>query len=298
LIYDFANQVYFATSNNRVKYKFASDGQILEERDRNNNTLTYVYNGNLLIKIVDASGREAKLYFNGGRLERIEDHNYHDSQFHNVGGKVTYTYEGNLLKSVSFYTGNNLLNTTTFGYTNNRLTSVTDANNNISTIVYELQGRVTDLYDAESKRTKIAYIKTGVIGQTQVTIPKGFDSGVNPLKFTIDFYFFGNPIVKSGVVYAEISPPVKDQNQVERRSTTYYDHNDDYLTHAIVDSNNNVEAYAYDDISGNLFYSYDRNGIFTRNTYSQGTYDSGNWLLFDSYDGRGTQTVYYYDERG
>lgn len=297
LKYNGGNSTYTVTTNNKNTLTFNSTGQITEERDRNGNTLAYNYSGGKLVNITNSAGKQVTFTYDGstGKLIEIDDPNANDQVYSSYGGRVTYTYDGDDLKTLSFYTGSTLIGTTTFNYTNHRLISVVDARTNTTSFTYN-NNKVTDIYDAENKRTGIEYTSAGL---TKVTSAKGYDQGANPADFTTDYYYRTNAYYQPGLVYKEVTPPLKnDQNQTVR-NTYLYDYNDDYFLHATTDPAGNTDASAYDDISGLLFYQFNENkGLTLKNTYSPSNYDSGNWLLADTYSGNGTQTSFTYDNNG
>lgn len=297
LKYNSGNSTYTVTTNSKNTLTFNSSGQITEERDRNNNVLTYNYSGGKLANITNSAGKQVTFTYDGssGKLIEVNDPNANDQSYSSYGGRVTYTYDGDDLKTVSFYTGTSLIGTTTFNYTNHRLTSVVDARTNTTSFTYN-GSKVTDIYDAENKRTGIEYTSPGL---TKVTSAKGYEQGANLADFTTDYYYRTNAYYQPGLVYKEVTPPLKnDQNQTVR-NTYQYDYNDDYFLQATTDPAGNTDASAYDDISGLLFYQFNENkGLTLKNTYSPSNYDSGNWLLVDTYSGNGTQTSFTYDSNG
>ncbi len=297
LRYDPGTGRYIAKSNNRVAYLFDGSGRILEERDRNDNTLTYSYESDRLAAITDSSGRQVKLNYNiYGQLINITDHNTNDPAFASTAGKVTYSYTSGKLGVVSFYTGAALTGRLTFSYTGSRLDSILDGLSNKTQFLYDNSNRVTTVIDGVGKQTKLVYPSKGL---TQVISEKGNAAGANAADFTTDYFYQANPYFQPGLIYREVSPPLKnDQGQLVRQ-TTEYDYNDDFFLQGITDSKGLVDASAYDDISGLLTWQFDKLKIVTlKNSYSSSSYDNGDWRLIDSYNGNGVQTMFYYDDRG
>lgn len=301
LKFDPSTDRYSAKTSGQISILFDADGKILEERDRNNNTLTYSYDADRkLVAIVDASGRSVKLYYNlvSGRLERIEDHNFNDPSFGSVGAKILYTYANGDLIKITYYTGTSISKTVNFSYSNHLLTAATDYRGYTSAFrfSYDSSNRVIKITDPLGKITSLKYLNNS---QTQVISPKGNETGANASDFTTDYFFRANPYFQYGLVYREIGPPTKDDKGVVSRKTIEYDYNDDYKLTAMTDPTGAVEANGYDTISGMLLYQWSKlKYLSLKNSYNYSTYDNPSWRLVDSFDANGTQTTFYYDARG
>ncbi len=297
LKYDPAQQRYSAITNKQVHITFDSAGRLLEERDRNGNYLSYQYSDDRLIAITDPAGHQVKLSYNTlGQLISVTDFNANDPTYASAGGKTMYGYAANgNLKNVSFYSGTARLATYAFTYTDQRLISVTDGMAGVTRFGY-LGERVASITNAAGKITTINYQNPGL---TSVVSEKGNESGANPADYTTDYVYQTNPYFQTGLVYREVSPPLKNDKGETVRNTTEYDYNDDYLVQGTTDTSGSVEGNAYDDISGLLVWQTNRMKTVTlKNSYSNSSYDTGSWRLVDSYDGNGAQTTYYYDSRG
>lgn len=297
-----ANQ-FVAISNANIKHTFDSTGKIIKEVDRNSNSLNYEYTGNLLdaIRNNDSSLKVKLFYDNNDRLSSIEDLNFQDPIYHSSGQKITYTYESGDLKTVSRYSGDTLVGSTTYNYLTHQLISVLDAKNQLTQFTTE-GGKVSAIIDALDKKTSIIY--DGMInsqtGTTRVISPKGNEVGADKNLFTSKYYYHATPNFHFGIVYKEDSPPTKtDANPTPTILTTQYDHNDDYAITAVTDSTGAVEASAYDDVSGLLVYQFTKQKYLAiKNSYNVGNYETGDWRLLDSYNANGVQTVYSYDSKG
>lgn len=303
LKFDGGNSQFIATSNANIKYTFDLNGKIIKEVDRNGNSLNYGYSGELLTTIGNNdSDLKVKLsYDNNHRLKEVVDLNYQDESFHSYGQKITYTYESGDLKTVSRYSGDVIVGTTTYNYQNHQLISVLDAKSQLTQFTVE-SGKVTAIIDALDKKTSIVY--DGMInsqtGTTRVVSPKGNETGADKNLFTTKYYYHATPNFHFGIVYKEDSPPTKtDANPTPTILTTQYDHNDDYAITSVTDSTGAVEASAYDDISGLLVYQFTKQKYLAiKNSYNVGNYETGDWRLLDSYNANGVQTVYNYDQKG
>ncbi len=299
LKYDSGADHYIAKSSSNMTYTFDGSGKILEEKDKNANKVTYQYTSGKLTGVVGNSGKTVSLaYDSNGMLASVKDYNDGDSQYSGNGGIVSYLYDNGDLKTLKFQQEgqSNPFATLTFNYTNHRLDSIVDALNNTTSFTYDGSKRVTDIYDAENKHTKIDYTSAGL---TKVTTPKYFVDGGDQEKYMTDYYYRTNPYYQTGLVYRQISPKLTNNQNQTVRNITEYDYNDDYQLHATTDPIGAVDASAYDDVSGFLFYQYDENHTLTlEKSYTLSNYDQGDWRLVDSYDGNGTQTSYQYDTNG
>jgi len=298
LKYDSQTSKYIAKTNNKNTLRFDSAGKILEEEDRNGNKVTYQYTSGRLSRVTGQSGKYVELSYDGnGKLQSIKDYNATDSNY--TGGEVIYTYDNGDLKTITQRVEddpNSVLSTVTFNYTNHKLTSVIDGRTNTTSFTYDGSNRVTDVYDAENKRTKIVFDSPGL---TKVVSAKGFDTGNQESDYTTDYSYRTNPYYQTGLVYKEITPPLKNNQDQTVRNTIQYDYNDDFQLQATTDAAGKVDASAYDDISGLLFYQFNENNDMTlKNVYSQSNYDNGDWRLISSFNGNATQTIYTYDANG
>ena len=303
LKYDSASHLFKGISSNKVTYTFDESGKIVSEADRNGNTLSYEYTGNQLVAIRNnGSARAVKLYYDGNdRLQRIEDLNYQDPQYKSSGQKITYTYDNGDLKTVSKYSGDTLIGTTTFNYVNHQLSSALDAKNNLTSIT-TVNGKVTEIIDALTKKTTISYEApiNSQTGLTKVVSAKGNEAGANPLDFTSSYYFSINPFFHYGLVTKEVSVPLKtDTNPTPTAQTTEYDYNDDFKLTSTVDPTGAYDGSSYDDVSGLMVYQMDKQRVpALKNTYNFADYNTGDWRMIDSYNGNGVQTTFYYDTKG
>jgi len=300
LKYDPVSDHFIAKSSSAMTYTFASDGKILEEKDRNNNKTTYQYSSGKLVSLTGNSGRKVDISYDGSdKLAKVEDYNSDDPSFEGVNdGFTSFVYQNGDLKTFKYQKVGQFeaVAAITFNYTNHRLDSIIDARGNTTAFTYDGSNRVTDIYDAESKHTKIEYLSSGL---TRVTSPKYFSEGGDVDKFITDYYYRTNPYFQTGLVFREVSPKLKNNQNQEVRNASEFDYNDDFLLHATTDQVGAVDASAYDDVSGLLFYQYDENHILAlKNYYSPSNYDSGDWRLVANLNGNGSQTLFNYDANG
>jgi RHS repeat-associated protein len=127
--YDFivinADDTYTLHKKHGTKLDFDTEGKLTKITDRNNNNVSFTYNGSdQLTKITDDLGREIDLYYNGsGQLADVNDF---------AGRNWSYSYDAN--DDLTSVTGPNTPEwpsglTTTYTYdVNHNMTSVTDAN--------------------------------------------------------------------------------------------------------------------------------------------------------------------------
>ena len=109
-----------------------TNGDLLNEADRNGNTTTYTYNAsNEATTISDAEGRAVTISYNGAKqITQIKD---------STGRLVKYGYGGSCAPSASY------------------LTSFTDANNQVTSYCYDSYGQVYEILDPRGLQTYLHY---------------------------------------------------------------------------------------------------------------------------------------------
>jgi len=182
-----------------------------------------------------------------------------------LGNVTTNTYDshGNLTGISSSAPGVGTMSTTTFGYdTKGELTTITDPLNHVTTIAYNSVGLISSITDAQSNVTSYGYDSRG--NRTSIT---------DALNHTTTFsYDTGNRLTQ--ITYPDSTTTsfaydsrgrrtsVTDQNG---KTTSYtYDDADRLLT--VTDAANNVTTYGYD-TENNLTSITDANGHATYFTY-------------------------------
>ncbi len=139
---------YKITRPDQSVVRFSSTGRLLSRSDSVGRTVSLSYNNGALSSITDTAGRSYSLQTDvQGRVTKITDTNTPAQR------TVVYTYTGSLLTDVK-----DLLNNVThYGYTSDRLTSISHQDNNGGTGTvtqvenrYDAQGRVTwqDAWDS------------------------------------------------------------------------------------------------------------------------------------------------------
>jgi RHS repeat-associated protein len=229
---------YTFTLPNQDSYLFNSSGELESETDEYGNTTSLTYTDDELTKITDAGGRWIELSYNDdGTVSGAED---------SAGRTVSYSYTDGDLMSVTTVTGG----TWAFGYDDsNRMTSMTDPDQNETTNMYDDDNRVTEQTQPGDREWTWSYPYPD---ETVVTDPK--DN-------VTDEYFNGD---------YEPTGIVEGVGSDEPATTTYtYDDNLDPAT--ITDPNSNTTTYSYD-ASGNKLSETDPLGRTTAWTY----YDDNN----------------------
>jgi RHS repeat-associated protein len=158
-----AKTFYVFTLPTQEKLKFNSEGQLVEEKDRNGNALTFTYESGKLKAVKDAAGRELKLTYTGSQVTQVEDP---------MGHKVAYAYESENLVSVTLpgeesprwkfkYDGSH------------QLTEMTDGRGGVTKTEYDASHRVKTQTDPMERVTKWEYGESGGKKTTMITMPNG-----------------------------------------------------------------------------------------------------------------------------
>ena len=128
---------YVFTTTTAVEYTFDSEGKLTSITDRNGNVTTLTYDANdYLEEVEDPGGRSLTLSVDGnGRITEVEDP---------LGRTVGFDYTGTDLTEVTDVKAG----ITTYAYSQHRMTSLTDANDNAQVEnVYDAAGRVVEQSD-------------------------------------------------------------------------------------------------------------------------------------------------------
>jgi len=259
-------------------YNFDASGKLASIVDRNGNTITPGYTGDLLTSVTGPAGRVLLFTYNAdGRLTQAQDP---------AGRTIAFSYDGDgNLSTVTDVMGFN----TTYTYdADHRLLTATDANGHVFvTNVYDSAGRVIEQYDALGNKTTFAYDE--VNHKTLVTDPRGntttyqYDdryrllSEKDPLNFTISYTY-------------------DDQNNRtsvtdKQGNTTYYAYDERGNTTVITDTMGYTTTMTYD-AQNNLTSVTDARGYTTNYTYD------ANGNLISVTDPLGNTTTFAYDGFG
>jgi RHS repeat-associated protein len=289
---------YRLTRRDQVKYHFAIDGRLLDESDRNGNTLTFGYTGTLLTTITDTVGRSIGLTYDGS--QRLIGVSAPPSR------TVAYAYDASgRLATFTDLTGQVWL----YSYdAAGRLTTVTDPNNQAVTTHYGLDGRVDTQTNALNQTSTFAWdpqtqtsTYTDARGGTWIDVyvgnvllsstdplghatSYGYDSGLN-LRTVTDPR--GNTTTFTHDARGNLATRGAPQPLVYRETWTYTALND-VATHT--DGRNNTTSYSYD-AAGNLITTTAPLSVVTH----FGRDPAGTGLLASVTDPRGKTTSYTYD---
>jgi len=279
------------------------EGKLMSRTDRFGNTLSYEY---------DSSGRITALVNGDRRLEiKYNSNDFISEMIDPMGNKVSFTYSGNKLVSVSHVDGM----VSAYGYTNNKLTSITEkgftsefiySGDKISTAIVDDEVVFTYSYGAE-------------------TVVKDINGGTEKFKYSDDHLVLYTD--RLGDVYTYV---YSDDNLVEETSkagTVYYEYEDDLLikktdifsretTYAYEDdllitetNEKGTTSYVYEnrqlkskeDELGTESFTYNTMGLVSSVTNKAGDttsfeYDSYGYLTSKDFAGR--MTSYIYDSLG
>ncbi|MGB8343537.1 MAG: RHS repeat-associated core domain-containing protein [Ktedonobacteraceae bacterium] len=298
---------------------FNSNGYEIFDEDRNSNQITFTYNSsNQLTTITDTQGRLTTLaYDSAGHVKTITDP---------IGRTVQYSYDtiGNLL-TITNMAGN----VYTFGYSSGALTSITEPDNQKTTLGYQTGNMITGLTDATSATTGFAYYNSDADQCTNVN-NSGLPCTVvtvtpNTTAETTTYLYSGSEVqfVKDANGNMESTTYTPDANVATYtdpllNQTVYnYDASSNNLMSA-TDANGATTSFDYDNSNpyqpnketnpqgDTLSFGYDSNGNLTSVTDSTNggtgtsvsyTYNS-NGTLATSTDGDGNTTSYSYDSFG
>jgi RHS repeat-associated protein len=157
--------------------KFDNEGKIILIEDRRGNKWNFIYEGNLLVKIVDPVGRNIEFKYSDGKLKLIRDP---------IGNEWEFSYdESGRFASIKDPLGG----TTHYIYDNmNRMIEKKDALGVPLRIVYDEKGRVAKSIDMKGHELSIAYSGNTVIltSRRGITQRIEVDSNLNVIKLQSD----------------------------------------------------------------------------------------------------------------
>jgi len=280
-------------------YNFNASGKLASVVDRNGNTTTLGYTGDLLTSVTEPAGRVLLLTYNADdRLIQVQD---------SSGRTIGFSYDGDgNLSTVTDAVGFD----TTYTYdADHRLLTATDANGHVFvTNVYDGAGRVVEQYDAQGNQTTFAYDE--VNHKTLVTDPRGhtttyqYDdqyrllSEKDPLNFTVS-YTYDDQNNRTSVTDKKDNTTTYAYD--ERGNTTVITDTLGYTTTMTYDAQNNLTS-ATDARSHTANYVYDANGNLTSTTdpldnTTTFTYDGFGQMTLTT-DANGNTMQYQYDTYG
>ena len=230
--------------------------------DKNNNLVTLNYTGNDLTSLTDAAGRVVTFSWSGNKLTEI------NANFSGVTKKIQYVYDlAGTLISVTDPLGKS----TSYTYIRGKLMgTLTDANGNVTNILYSSSSAVIKFVSCESEKN-ISYNSAEL---------KTYAMDINNDKTFVTTYAYnnaGNLINKAGNCCG---------------FNTSYSYDEDNNINQVKDANGHLSTYSYDK-KGNLLSETDplaQTMVYTyENTFNKVT---------SSTDKRGNKTEYSYDNKG
>lgn len=333
-----ADGIFTLKSKDGSKYVFDLANNKVSEIDKNNNTVVYQYDtNNRLTSITDPTNRVTNLSYdsNTGKLTSVKDYASRNWNY-------SYDTNGNLVKvsdplqhSQTFaYASNHQLisvtdangNTTNLTYTGNQLTGVTDpsplsykttysydgsnnqfvetdGNRNATKYIYDTNGNVKSVIDAENNTTAYTYdanynvlTETDALGNITTYT---YDSMGNqltvtdPMNHTTTYtYDTNNNMLTRTDALGTVANYTYDANGNQiSDGTNGYTYNADGTVATEKDANGNITKYSYDS-NGNVISQTD-----ALNNQTQMTYDAVENKISET-DATGNTTTYTYDALG
>ncbi|PEM49507.1 DNRLRE domain-containing protein [Bacillus wiedmannii] len=240
------NDGYTITDKDQTVSEYNKQGRLTKVKDEHGNTLTYRYENNRLLEIINASNRKLALEYNTegflskitGPENRTVTYEYKDGQLIGVttprgkkyrygyeNGKLRYTYDPKHTEQKPYKT--------TYTYENNRFVSVTDPLGKATKLAYKPETR--EVIVTDPKQVKDVY-QHNFAGNPEKTIVDA-----DGLKLTTTYEYEGNKLIKK-------TDP-KDQGKRASESYTY-------------DSKGNVTSAT--DAIGTEKYEYNQNNDVTK----------------------------------
>ncbi|WP_303804257.1 polymorphic toxin-type HINT domain-containing protein [Ruminococcus flavefaciens] len=257
-----------------TKYTYDTRGNLIAETNSKGNARryeyddkdqlvkTYDYDGNVTTMTYDSKGNVTSVKGPDGELNKYvyNPHNLLASSVENSGAARSYTYNeaGQMLTETVEGLG-----TTTYGYTNGRITSITDPLGNKKLITYDEFGNLRTETDRDGNKTVYTY---DALGRST-----GVSNSDGTVSYTYDA--MGN---KTSVTDAKGN-----------------------VTHMYYDGNNQIIKTVDANKAATLF-EYDKEGRLLKTTYADGTtevntYDPAGKLLTNK-NANGELVKYTYDE--
>lgn len=256
--------------------------------------------GNQPVKITDSLGRKVAYSYNDkGRVESITD-------LAETAGAVTTTYTYDLTFNKVATVTDPLNHVTTLGYdSNGNATSVTDALNHQFTFGYNTKGQLTSVTDALNNTTQFVYQGGDLVQITDPlnrTVTRGFDEVGRLVRVT-------NPLGHTTrIQYNAVNRPIRITDRSGRITSTAYDPNGNVTS--VTDALGRVTSYTYnnmdrletrtDPLLKAESYAYDQNGNQTKFTDRRGKvttyrYDNLNRTIFAGFGTLGEHPTATYE---
>ncbi|HEX6456824.1 MAG TPA: RHS repeat-associated core domain-containing protein [Solirubrobacterales bacterium] len=254
---------YIFTLPTQEKLKFNSAGQLIEQKDRNGNALTFTYESGKLTKARDAAGRELWFSYSGGQVISVLDL----ASLHGF----SYSYESGNLVSVTL--PGEETPRWKFKYdATHQMTEMTDGRGGITKTAYDEKHRVKEQTDPMGRVTKFAYAESEGKKTTTITEPNA----------SITFEKFNEAGEPLEVIKAK-------GTGLERKST--YEYNSSYEVTKATDPLGHSTTYEYNS-AGDLTLKKDAEGDETKWTYNT-THD-----VLTETTPKGEKTTYKRDSHG
>lgn len=262
-----------------TSYTYTANGNLASVKEPNNQTTTYTYAANGVDVVEISNGLGTK------KLTWDDHHNL--TSYTGLDGQTTrisYTATG---KPASVT--NALDQTTSFAYSNNRLTEISRNGVSLASYGYDERGRVQS---SASDGVELQYVYDNLDHLREILYPDG---------------------KKDSLSYnSKVNPNLLTQETERSGAVTEYSHDSCRRPERMINAEGGVERYIYDK-SGNLSafhdannnkttFSYDTNGNVVAKTFADGkseryTYNTLG-LLDTVTNARGVLTRYYYNAMG
>jgi RHS repeat-associated protein len=154
---------YVFTLLTQEKLKFNSAGQLIEQKDRNGNYLTFIYEAGKLTVVRDAAGRELFFFYIGSQVAAV---------FEPMGHAIEYFYESGNLTSVKL--PGEETSRWKFKYdASHQLIEMTDGRGGITKTEYDASHRAKKQTDPMGRVLQFAYGELEGKKTTTITEPNG-----------------------------------------------------------------------------------------------------------------------------
>ncbi|EUJ41324.1 DNRLRE domain-containing protein, partial [Listeria rocourtiae] len=250
---------FLMVEQDKSEVAFNTAGQLVSEKDPNDNVLTYTYTSGKLTGITDASGRKVSLGYAGGgaQVTKITGPENRDVTFtYDAAKQLTasttprgkayrYGYTDGLLTAI--YDPKHTEATpyqTTYAYTDKKLVKVTDPVGKATTLSYAPEKREATLVNAKGKKTVYTYNQAGN--------PEKVVVDADGLKLSTTTSYEANNLIK------EVSPKGQEETYTydadgnvtsvtDPYGTENYTYNENNDVTAMTDTENKTTTVAYDD---------------------------------------------------